>query len=489
MSQKLLLRLDDNKDQHRAEELTRIRLHLLEFSATHNLDERTVHLQEWLPLPFVEASHLLASITGLALVVLAHGLWRRVAQARVAAIALLLAGAVFSIVRGLDWDDALLLAAFAALLHFGRAAFYRHGNWRTFRPTPRWFALIFIVLACAVVVGLFAYRHVPYRDALWWEFAWHGDEAITVVLPDGPQLQFLVLANAEAVSFDFRPVWAPPGENAATCHPPSHGVTLGRLPDAIVIEHPRHAGGHLGAARIDDLADPRFDFERVIPEAYAFFRAEGIDERAIPLVPAGGINSHERVRELIAMGAAAVQLGTAFAVTSECDADAAFKDVLAGAGPQDIVEFVSVAGLPARAVRTPCLWWACLLTPSDRHSTSRLILGCSVFISWITWWRTFFGSPPSAPARRCRSSWSMPRPAVQPPPTSSGWPPVRAAPARRVPDSRGTSGPPLSSSPRRPATPRCDTPGNIQQILGGCLTCEASINREGWSGWVIAAPQ
>ena len=148
---------------------------LLLSSATHNLDERTVHLQEWLPLPFVEASHLLASITGLALVVLAHGLWRRVAQARVAAIALLLAGAVFSIVRGLDWDDALLLAAFAALLHFGRAAFYRHGNWRTFRPTPRWFALIFIVLACAVVVGLFAYRHVPYRDALWWEFAWHGD--------------------------------------------------------------------------------------------------------------------------------------------------------------------------------------------------------------------------------------------------------------------------------------------------------------------------
>jgi hypothetical protein len=31
------------------------------------------------------------------------------------------------------------------------------------------------------------------------QFAWHGDEPITVVLPDGPQLQFLVLNNAEAV--------------------------------------------------------------------------------------------------------------------------------------------------------------------------------------------------------------------------------------------------------------------------------------------------
>jgi hypothetical protein len=31
------------------------------------------------------------------------------------------------------------------------------------------------------------------------QFAWHGDEPITVVLPDGPQLQFKVLGNAEAV--------------------------------------------------------------------------------------------------------------------------------------------------------------------------------------------------------------------------------------------------------------------------------------------------
>jgi len=129
----------------------------------------------------------------------------------------------------------------------------------------------------------------------------------------------------------------------------------GRLPDAIVIEHPRYAGGHLGAAKIEDLSDPRFDFERVLPETLAFFRAAGIADGAIPLIPAGGINTHERVRELVAAGASAVQLGTAFAVTEESDADIAFKRVLAGAKPEDIVEFMSVAGLPARAVRTPWL--------------------------------------------------------------------------------------------------------------------------------------
>jgi nitronate monooxygenase len=41
--------------------------------------------------------------------------------------------------------------------------------------------------------------------------------------------------------------------------------------------------------------------------------------------------------------------------TEEGDAHPEFKRVLAGAGPQDIVEFTSVAGLPARAVLTPWL--------------------------------------------------------------------------------------------------------------------------------------
>lgn len=127
-----------------------------------------------------------------------------------------------------------------------------------------------------------------------------------------------------------------------------------RLPDAIVIEHPRLAGGHLGAAKVADLNDPRFDFDVVIPQVQAFFKSAGI-ERDIPLIVAGGIRCREDILRLQALGAAAVQLGTAFAVTNECDADPAFKRVLAEARPEDVVEFVSVAGLPARAVRTPWL--------------------------------------------------------------------------------------------------------------------------------------
>jgi nitronate monooxygenase len=128
----------------------------------------------------------------------------------------------------------------------------------------------------------------------------------------------------------------------------------GRLPDAIVIENPRLAGGHLGAAKVADLNDHRFDFEVVLPEVMAFFRSAGLEGR-IPLVAAGGISSLDDIRRLQGLGAAAVQLGTAFAVTTECDASPEFKRVLAQARPEDIVQFTSVAGLPARAVRTPWL--------------------------------------------------------------------------------------------------------------------------------------
>lgn len=126
----------------------------------------------------------------------------------------------------------------------------------------------------------------------------------------------------------------------------------GRLPDAIVLEHPRLAGGHLGAARVEDLADRRFDFEVAIPQVLEFFAREGI---RLPLIAAGGIRSHADIIRLQRLGADAVQLGTAFAVTTESDAALEFKRVLAGARPEDVVEFVSVAGLPARAVRTPWL--------------------------------------------------------------------------------------------------------------------------------------
>jgi len=166
-----------------------------------------------------------------------------------------------------------------------------------------------------------------------------------------------------------------------------------RLPDAIVIEHPRYAGGHLGATRVDEIDDPRFDFARVLDETFTALKNLGMESEHIPLIPAGGINTHEKVRALLGLGAAAVQIGTPFAVTEEGDAHPVYKRVLAEASPEDIVTFMSVAGLPARAVRTPflanylrreqtlqahakarrhcTLWWDCLVQCGLRDGLAR----------------------------------------------------------------------------------------------------------------------
>jgi nitronate monooxygenase len=143
----------------------------------------------------------------------------------------------------------------------------------------------------------------------------------------------------------------------------SRGVALvlkkwqkkGRLPDAIVIEHPAHAGGHLGVTDVADMGNERFDFARVLTELDTVFATLGIDRQQVPVIVAGGINGHEAVRAALAAGANGVQIGTPFAVTEEGDAHPEFKRVLTEAKPEDIVEFVSVTGLPARAVKTPWL--------------------------------------------------------------------------------------------------------------------------------------
>ncbi len=166
-----------------------------------------------------------------------------------------------------------------------------------------------------------------------------------------------------------------------------------RLPDAIVIEHPKYAGGHLGAARVEDVNDPRFEFARVLDETFTALKQLGLERERIPLIPAGGINTHEKVRTLFDLGASGVQVGTPFAVTEEGDAHPTYKRVLAEAKPEDIVTFMSVAGLPARAVRTPfvanylsrehvlqahaklrrhcTLWWDCLVQCGLRDGLAR----------------------------------------------------------------------------------------------------------------------
>ncbi len=149
---------------------------LLLFSgATPAVDERLAFLDQFLPLTVLEVSHLVGSLVGLGLLVLARALFRRVQAAYHISVWLLVAGIFASLLKGLDFEEASLLVLVLGVLMLGRRAFYRPTAILAERFTPVWVVSIAGVIAMAVWIGVVSYRHVGYSDELWWTFALHGN--------------------------------------------------------------------------------------------------------------------------------------------------------------------------------------------------------------------------------------------------------------------------------------------------------------------------
>lgn len=132
-------------------------------------------LRDLLPLPAIELSHFLGSLTGAALLILAHGLQRRLDATYHITVVLLGAGAVFSLLKGLDYEEAVILSVMLAALVPCRRQFYRRSSLMAQRFSPGWIALIVIALLCCVWLGLFAYQHVEYSRDLWWRFTFRDN--------------------------------------------------------------------------------------------------------------------------------------------------------------------------------------------------------------------------------------------------------------------------------------------------------------------------
>jgi phosphatidylglycerol lysyltransferase len=132
-------------------------------------------LRDLLPLPAIEVSHFLGSLTGAALLLLARGLQRRLDVARHITVVLLGAGMAFSLLKGLDYEEAIILGVMLAALLACHGQFYRKASLTAQRFTPGWTTLIVIVLVCSVWLGVFAYKHVDYSNSLWWRFTVRGN--------------------------------------------------------------------------------------------------------------------------------------------------------------------------------------------------------------------------------------------------------------------------------------------------------------------------
>ncbi len=137
--------------------------------------QRMAILRYAVPLPFVEASHLVASIIGTLLLIVAYGLARRLESAWRVATVLLLLGATFSLLKGIDYEEAVVCLTISSLLIAGRRWFYRKGGVLSGSLQSSEILAIGLASITSIWIGFVAFRDVAYDDSLWWDFAYRGD--------------------------------------------------------------------------------------------------------------------------------------------------------------------------------------------------------------------------------------------------------------------------------------------------------------------------
>ena len=146
---------------------------LIVSSATPAFAQRLALLRQLVPLWALEGSQLLSSVLGVSLLFVARGLLRRLDAAWWLTFALTAVSLVLSLLKGLAFVEASVLASLLVLLALTRRRFSRRASLFAERFTVGWFVSVAVVLTCAAWVMFFAYRNVPYQNDLWWQFAFH----------------------------------------------------------------------------------------------------------------------------------------------------------------------------------------------------------------------------------------------------------------------------------------------------------------------------
>jgi phosphatidylglycerol lysyltransferase len=184
---------------------------LLLSGSTPVIGDRLELLRRFVPLSILELSHMLGSAVGVGLLVLAHGLYRRLDAAWYLTMWLLCAGVILSLLKGFDYEQAIVLGAVAVLLVSARGRFRRRASIIEQRFSRSWVVAVALVLGAAVWLVLFAYRHVPYSKELWWEFAFQS--------PAPRSLRALLIAAMTAAAYALyrllrpsKPAMLPPSE-------------------------------------------------------------------------------------------------------------------------------------------------------------------------------------------------------------------------------------------------------------------------------------
>jgi NAD(P)H-dependent flavin oxidoreductase YrpB (nitropropane dioxygenase family) len=122
-----------------------------------------------------------------------------------------------------------------------------------------------------------------------------------------------------------------------------------RLPDAVVVEDPDTAGGHLGD-KLENIGSGNYDQYATVRGVKSFLQEAGGTD--IPVIAAGGVWDRNDLLYALEQGADAVQMASRFVCTEECDAADAFKQAYLECTREDIGLMMSPVGMPGRAILT-----------------------------------------------------------------------------------------------------------------------------------------
>lgn len=148
---------------------------LLFSGATPEVRGRVSALDRVLPLGIIEISHFAASLAGAGLVVLAWALRRRLDAAYGLTIALLGVGIITSLLKGLDYEEAVVLTIALLALLPSRKVFYRKAALTAEPLEPGWVIAMLVVVGASIWLGFFSFKHVEYTNELWWRFTPRAD--------------------------------------------------------------------------------------------------------------------------------------------------------------------------------------------------------------------------------------------------------------------------------------------------------------------------
>ncbi|MCX7129139.1 bifunctional lysylphosphatidylglycerol flippase/synthetase MprF [Aeromonas sp.] len=193
-------------------------------------------LLQVLPLHLLEISHVLGSVSGVLLILLARSLYRRHDAAFRISQLLLELGMTFSLLNGGDWESTLLLGSFLLIMTPCRPLFYRKGSLLHAQFTPGWLVSVGAVLLGALWLLLFSYRQVEYDHALWFHFSPHGGAA-RGLRAMGSVVAVLAVAGVAQLLAPLRMVGEKPDKE-----------TLARAHELVV----RDGGGHGYLAQLKD---------------------------------------------------------------------------------------------------------------------------------------------------------------------------------------------------------------------------------------------